>query len=81
MKKIIVLALLILSTYNVLAEAMLTGKAIGVKDGDNAEVMDNQNKTTIFHLEEVNFSKKINLTTMLPNNSRPMRYIARRETT
>ena len=58
MKKIIILALLFLSTYNVLAQAMLTGKVIGVKDGDTVEVIDDQNKTIILRLAEVDCPEK-----------------------
>jgi len=58
MKKIIIFALLILSTYNVLAQAMLTGKVIGVKDGDTVEVLDDHNKTTILRIAEVDCPEK-----------------------
>lgn len=58
MKKIIILALLILSTYNVLAQAMLIGKVIGIKDGDTVEVLDDHNKTTILRLAEVDCPEK-----------------------
>lgn len=58
MKKIIITALLVLSIYNVHAQTMLTGKIIGVKDGDTVEVLDNQNKTTILRLAEVDCPEK-----------------------
>jgi micrococcal nuclease len=58
MKKIIILALLSLSAYNVHAQTILTGKVIGVKDGDTVEVLDDQNKTTILRLAEVDCPEK-----------------------
>lgn len=58
MKKIIILALLILLTYNVHAQTIMTGKVIGVKDGDTVEVLDDQNKTTILRLAEVDCPEK-----------------------
>jgi endonuclease YncB( thermonuclease family) len=58
MKKIIILVILILSTYNVHTQTILTAKVIGVKDGDTVEVMDNHNKTTILRLAEVDCPEK-----------------------
>ena len=58
MKKIIVLGLLILSLYNLNAQKLLTGKVIGVKDGDTVEVLDNQNKSAILRLAEVDCPEK-----------------------
>lgn len=58
MKKIIILAFLILSADNVHTQNILTGKVIGVKDGDTVEVLDNQNKTTILRLAEVDCPEK-----------------------
>ena len=58
MKKIINTALLILTIYNVHAQTMLTGKVIGVKDGDTVEVLDDQKKTTILRLAEVDCPEK-----------------------
>jgi endonuclease YncB( thermonuclease family) len=58
MKKIIILALLILSTYNVHTQTILTAKVIGVKDGDTVEVLDDHNKTTILRLAEVDCPEK-----------------------
>jgi micrococcal nuclease len=58
MKKIINLALTVLSIYNLHAQKTLTGKVIGVKDGDTVEVIDDQNKTTILRLAEVDCPEK-----------------------
>jgi micrococcal nuclease len=58
MKKIIIYALLVLSICDLHAQTLLTGKVIGVRDGDTVEVLDDQNKTTILRLAEVDCPEK-----------------------
>ncbi len=58
MKQIIICALLILSTFNIDAQTMLSAKVVGVRDGDTVEVLDEQNKTYILRLAEVDCPEK-----------------------
>ncbi len=58
MKKIIIIALLVLSICHIHAQIMLTGKVVGVRDGDTVEVLDKQNKTTVLRLAEVDCPEK-----------------------
>jgi micrococcal nuclease len=58
MKKIITTALLFLSIYTLYSQTLLIGKVIGIKDGDTVEVIDNQYKTSILRLAEVDCPEK-----------------------
>ena len=58
MKKAFTTTLLFLSFVAVYSQALLTGKVIGVKDGDTIEVIDNHHHTTILRLAEVDCPEK-----------------------
>jgi len=52
---IIIILLLFISGYS---QTLLTGKVIGIKDGDTVVVIDKLNKTTILRLAEVDCPEK-----------------------
>lgn len=58
MKKTITTALLFCSLFTIYSQAIVTGKVIGIKDGDTVEVIDKLNKTTILRLAEVDCPEK-----------------------
>jgi len=58
MKKTFTTALLFISLFTVFSQTMLTGKVVGIKDGDTVEVIDKHNKTTILRLAEVDCPEK-----------------------
>jgi endonuclease YncB( thermonuclease family) len=58
MKKTFTTSLLFISVFTVYSQTILTGKVIGIKDGDTIEVIDKHNKTTILRLAEVDCPEK-----------------------
>jgi endonuclease YncB( thermonuclease family) len=58
MKKSFTTAFLFISLFTVFGQTMLTGKVIGIKDGDTIEVIDKQYKTTVLRLAEVDCPEK-----------------------
>jgi endonuclease YncB( thermonuclease family) len=58
MKKIIITSFLFLSLFTIYGQTLLTGKIIGIKDGDTVEIIDKLNNTTILRLAEVDCPEK-----------------------
>lgn len=58
MKKSIATTILFFVLFTLNGQTILTGKVIGIKDGDTVEVIDNLSKTTILRLAEVDCPEK-----------------------
>lgn len=58
MKKSIATILLFFVFVKLNGQTLITGKVIGIKDGDTVEVIDKQNKTAILRLAEVDCPEK-----------------------